>query len=583
MFRDMKRGFTLVESLIATAIFALLAGVIYQTSALLIRTVGVYRENVTISSLANEYMEIVHNLPYSSVGTLNGVPTGPLPDSPNSATTTVNGTSYQIYYAVRLVDDPADGTAEGEDEDNDQTPADYKQVKLFIKNLKNDKSYSFLTSVTPKGLEGMDGGGAIAVTVFDASGRAVPGALVNISNTALSPNINIPDLPTDSAGKLVQVGLATSSNSYHITVSKSGYSSDATYPVTGTNPSPTKPDWTVGAGQVSNVSLAIDKLSDLTVNTVDTNCAVLPNIDIKLAGEKMIGSNLPKFDNNYTSNSSGIITLNNIEWDNYIPTALESNYTIHGTSPTNRAKLLPDTEQSFTLHLGNKSTNSFWVTVIDDSTDTPIENASVTLESSSPSYAQTKITGGSVWSTANWDYVTTDDNLSVGGETYALRLLDFSGTFVSNGVLISEVFDTGFASTSYQTLSWEPQTNPASTTIKFQIATSDTSTTSTVWNYLGPDGNSGSYYTISNNDILSPDGRYVRYKVIMETEDTSRTPVLTNVNVNYVSSCQTPGQVFFSGLSAGANYALEVSADGYTTQNVTGIEISGNDKYEIRL
>jgi hypothetical protein len=353
--------------------------------------------------------------------------------------------------------------------------------------------------------------------------------------------------------------------------------------VTGANPSPTKPDWTVGAGQVSNVSLAIDKLSDLIVNTVDTSCAVLPNMDINLTGEKMIGSGLPKFNHDYTSNSNGVITLNNIEWDNYIPLSLESNYTIYGTAPTNRAKLLPDTEQSFTVLLGNKSANSLWVTVLDDSTDTPIENASVTLESNNPSYGKTKITGGSVWSTSNWDYVTADDFLSVEGETYALRLLDYSGTFASNGSLVSEIFDTGFASTSYRTLSFEPQTNPASTTIKFQIATSDTSTTSTVWNYLGPDGTAGSYYTVPNNDIDSPDGRYVRYRVMLETEDTSKTPVLTSVNINYVSSCQTPGQVFFSGLSAGSGYGLEISATGHSTQNVTDISISGNDKYEIRL
>ena len=170
-------GFSMIESLVSIAIFAILSAAIYQTSALLIKGIGIYRENTTISSLASQYMEIVHNLPYSAVGTLSGNPHGNLPDEPNAPLININGVDYQIYYVVNYIDNPADGTALA---GTDFASNDYKQVKLYVRNAGSGKTYSFLTNITPKGLENLESGGALYIKVFDAVGQPVPNATINI-------------------------------------------------------------------------------------------------------------------------------------------------------------------------------------------------------------------------------------------------------------------------------------------------------------------------------------------------------------------------------------------------------------------
>jgi prepilin-type N-terminal cleavage/methylation domain-containing protein len=584
MQRKKKSGFTLVENIVAVAIFALLAGVIYQTSALLIRSVGAYRENTTISSLADQYMEIVHNLPYSSVGTLSGNPHGSLPDEPNSSSVMVSGSNYKVYYVVNYIDDTADGTARA---GTDFASNDYKQVKLYVQNASTKKTYSFSTNITPRGLENLDSGGALVISVIDARGVPVPNAVINIKNTTISPNINL-TRTADGSGNWIEVGLPNSANSYHITATKSGYSTDQTYPISGTNPNPTKPDSTIVNGQITQVSLAIDKLSSLSFETLNQSCNIISGIGMKVVGEKLIGNpSLLKFDHTYNSDSLGKISLGSIEWDNYTPTLTGSSYMVYGSSPIQQVSVLPDTEQNYTLLLGPKTTNSLLVIVKDSSTGDPIEGATVELKKSSPNVDESKITGGSIWSTFSWLENGEDqgDNVSTEIMPYALRLLSYDNgaSYVSNGALISAIFDTDNASTTYSTLNWQPTSQDPETEIKFQIATNNQNTSTTTWNFIGPDGTNGSFYTSSGSNINNSAARYIRYKVLLSTTNPEKTPVLTKVNINYVPGCFTPGQVFFPNLSSGTNYSLTISAQNYVSQTINNLEIAGYKVSEILL
>ena len=60
-------------------------------------------------------------------------------------------------------------------------------------------------------------------------------------------------------GNWIEVGLPPSVNGYHIVVTKPGYSTDQTYPITPQNPNPTKPDATIMSGQVTQVSIVTDR------------------------------------------------------------------------------------------------------------------------------------------------------------------------------------------------------------------------------------------------------------------------------------------------------------------------------------
>ncbi|MEI8337750.1 MAG: prepilin-type N-terminal cleavage/methylation domain-containing protein [bacterium] len=587
-----KNGFTLVETLVSVAIFSILIAVVYKTSALLISQGVVYRQNTTVSSLADQYMEIARNLPYSQIGTLNGSPHGNLPDLPNAKNVNVNGTVYKVYYVVNYIDDPADGTiALG----TDSSPNDYKQIKLYINNTSTGLTKSFLGNIVPKGLENINNAGALSVQVIDAVGQPVSGASINIVNNTGTTSINL-TRTSDVYGNWIEVGLPDSANSYHIVVTKNGYSTDQTYPSSVGNPNPTKPDATILNGQVTKISFSIDKLSSLGFKTLDQTCNVLSGIGMGIQGSKIIGTpNVFKFTNSYTSDGNGLISIPTLEWDNYIPGIAGNTYMIYGSSPIQQMSILPNTSQNFSLVLGPKTTNSLLVIVKDNATGNPIEGANVNLEKASVSLGD-KLTGGSSFVQNDWSggagqndwinqnmYSEDDGNISVNIIPLAIRLRNQTpSTYVTSDSLTSSTFDTGATTTIFTTLSWLPTSQDPSTNIKFQVATNNDKTT---WNFVGPDGTAGTYYTVSGTTINTSNNgnQYLRYKVFLSTNDETKTPVLTSVIVNYVSGCFTPGQVIFTGIEASKDYIVTVSKSGFTDNVISGINVSGYGVLSVSL
>jgi type II secretory pathway pseudopilin PulG len=155
-----QKGFTLMDSLVSIAIFVMMVTVVNSTASAIIRETKNFRENTSVSTLADQYLEIARNLPYSQIGTFNGNPHGNLPDEPNAVSASINGKNYLIYYVVNYIDDPADGTIIA---GTDPAPNDYRQIKLYIKNVSTGATKSFLSTIAPKGLESMNGGGALSV------------------------------------------------------------------------------------------------------------------------------------------------------------------------------------------------------------------------------------------------------------------------------------------------------------------------------------------------------------------------------------------------------------------------------------
>lgn len=571
----------------------LVAGVLGSISALT-RSVKAAREKTELASLVSADLEVVRNLPYVQVGTVNGNPSGSLPDAANPRTVAIEGRAYRIYYEVTYFDDPADGTAVL---GTDPSAADYKQVKMFVQSTVTNALTTILTNISPKGLEGTQNAGALLIKVFNAVGAPVPNAAIHITNTALTPNI-ILDRTTDSDGNWIEVGLPASVNGYHISVTKTGYSTDQTYPITPENQNPIKPDATVLVGQITQVSFAIDALSNLTVRTLDQKCQAINGVNINVAGAKLIGTapNVYKFNQNYTS-AAGQIALTNIEWDTYTPTLLTGqNLMVFGTSPIQQIDVLPGTSQTFTLILGPQSTNSLLVIIKDAATGAALEDAQVHLQKGgSTPQDYYGITGGSVWGQSDWtggsgqatftdvtQYYTDDGNIDINSAPTGVRLKKISGDYAASGVLESSTFDTGTDQTNFTTLSWAPTSQDPAATLKFQLAANNDNTT---WNYVGPDGTAATYYTTSGTSIsgAADTNRYIRYKAYLSTTASNKTPVLTGLTLNYVAGCFSPGQSVFLSLTAGNNYSLDVSLAGYQTQTINSLNISGNQVLQVLL
>lgn len=593
-----SQGFSLIELVVTVTIFAILTTGVLSAYQALTLSVKKSREQITLSSLASNYMEIVRNLPYSQVGTISGNPTGVLPDVNSPKSQTIEGAVYKIYYEITYIDDPADGTIL---QGTDANPNDYKQVKLNIQNLNTGKVTYFVTNVVPKGLENTITDGAMWVKVFDSQGQPVSGAFVDIYYPTTTPTM-ILHRQTDSSGNWIEVGLPVAVNNYHVVVSKAGYSTDQTYPISATNPNPAKPDPTIVAGQVTQVSFSIDALANLTIKTLNNLCQPISGVNLNVQGSKLIGTNpnVFKFNQNFTSSGSGQVALNSIEWDTYTPTLLSGqSYIISGTSPIQNIDVLPGTSQTFTMILSTNSTaNSLLVIVKDAASGAALENANVHLQKGgSQPQDYYGITGGSVWLQSSWvggsgyvswssttpnQYFQDDGNIDINSAPTGVRLKKISGDYKMSGWLESATFDTGTGATNYTTLTCQPTSQDPSTVLKFQVAANNDNAT---WNYVGPDGTNGTYYVTSGSNISNAldNKRYVRYKVFLSTTNNKKTPVLTSLNVNFVTGCFTPGQVIFLSLTAGQNYNLDVSLPGYSTQTISSLNINGNQTIQVLM
>lgn len=594
-----KQGFNLIELVVSMAIFAILVAGMLGAYSALTKSVKVAREKTVISSLAENYMEIVRNLPYADVGTINGNPKGALADFANAVNVQIEGVSYKIYYEVTYIDDPADGTIGGVP--NDPAPADYKQVKMSVLNTSTNQITNFLTNVSPKGLEGTQNAGAIKIRVFNAFGQPLPDADIRIQYPTSSPAI-ILDRKSDINGEWLEVGLPAAVNNYRIIVTKPGYSTDQTYPVTVLNPNPTKPDITVTNGTVAEVSFSIDLLAHLTIKTVNEFCQDIDGVDLNIRGDKLIGSapNVYKFNQDFTS-SAGRIELSDIEWDTYTPTLLTGQpWVVRGTSPIQKIAVQPGSNQTFSMILGNNTTdNSLLVVVKDASTGATLDGANVHLQKGgSTPQDYYGITGGSVWPQADWtggpgyDYWSTstpngyfldDGNIDVNSAPTGVRLKKISGRYQPSGWLESSVFDTGSDLSNFTTITWTPASQNPAVYLEFQLASA--TSTDGPWNFVGPDGSDASFYQVSGSNISSihDNNRYLKYKIYLSTTDDKETPVLTSLQINYVSGCYTPGQVWFSDLTSGEQYNLEVSMPNFQTQTINSLDINGHQTYEVLM
>ena len=572
-----------METLVATAIFVSISVGIYVGLMNILKIMNIIRTKNIMTDIANEQFEIVRNLPYSSVGTVSGIPSGIL-----SQSKTINRDNkvFDVDTVVRNFDDPFDGTFDGTPKDT--SPADMKIIELTIACTSCDDTLapiSFTTKVAPKNLETTSVDGAIVVKVFDSSGLPVGGASVNVVNNSITPAVNIND-ETDVNGMYTIVDAPPSVGSYQIIVTKDGYSTDRTYQTGGTgNPAhPTKPNLTVVVQQISQMSFTIDQTSTIDFSSINSQCVATPGFDFTLSGSKLIGTNpnTLKYSNSLVTDSSGLLTLPNVEWDTYNITGIDSAYDIIGTNPLLSLGINPNVEQNMQIITAPKNGRRLLVVVRDQSTGLPISDATVAVTGPS-SYSQSYTTSQGFLTQTDWSggsgqtsfgsankFFDSDGNIDYSSSPGNLSLKKLSN-YVPNGYLTSSTFDTGSAS-NFRQIIWSPATEPSQTgtsSVRFQIATNNDNAT---WNFTGPDGTSSTYYSSANQNISSTNNgqRYIRYRLYLSTSNQSYTPTISDISFTYTSACIPPGQVSFSGLASGS-YGISVTKTGYhsTSKNIT--------------
>jgi len=559
-----QRGLSLIEVLIAMAIFTMFAASIFFVYGNIIEIISRTRVRTLSTTLLNREIEITRLLPYDKVGIINGFPVGVIAQQ---RVEVYEGTQFLIKAYVRNVDDAFDGRQGATP--NDTAPADYKIVELEVTCALcyGIPPLTYTTWVGPQNLESSTNNGSLFINAFDANGLPIKEADVLVKNTSATPNITIVD-QTNASGQLQLVDIPTSTNNYQITVSKQGYSTSMTY-LSGAaaNSNPLQPHATVASQQITAISFAIDKVSTLTVKSQDYKCANIASIGMNQTGTKLIGSgpDVVKYSSSFTTNSTGDKTIGVLEWDTYGFVNTATGYDIAGTIPLAPLTINPNTSATLAFVMEPKSSSSLLVT-IKNASGSPLLGVNVNIAKTGVS--STKMTGERSVTETDWSggaYAVADASIEVDSPVGQVKLKMASSSYPTstNSALTSNTIDLGSASSALHNLSWASASQPTGTTLKFQLAGN---TDNSTWSYIGPDGTGGTYFTTTTSTIgtILDNKQYIRYKAYFDTTDATETPSLQDVTISFDSGCIPPGQAFFPNLATGT-YTVTATKTGYTT------------------
>lgn len=405
-----RNGFTLVETLVAIGVL----GMFFSAIVVILRDVFTNIAEARIRSvaltIAQTKLETIKNLPYASVGTSGGIPSGTIPQSQNQE---VGGQTYTVKTSIFYIDDPFDGEVPA-----DTISADYKRVRVEVSWEGSNPSrfpVALVTNIVPRGIESITGGGTLMIRVFDSQGIPVGNATVTVSNTSVSPPINLNTL-SSSSGIVAIPGAPACITCYKISATKSGYSTDKTYtPGVAPDPinrpsiiltNPISPDVTVIEGQVTQVSFAIDKVSAIrffTYGTAESGYPPIGNVSFTLRGSKQLGttsSDAPVYKFEQTVSTIGFTYyLNNLEWDTYGVDFTGRGYDLAGSNPESPILVNPGTDTTESLSLSVANNPSLLVKIKESPT---VMSASASAELAN--FAQTYIATKSTSATGSADY-----------------------------------------------------------------------------------------------------------------------------------------------------------------------------------
>lgn len=335
-----EEGLTLVELVVTLVLFAIIA-----TSALglfisLVNSTIVAKRRAVASTLATNQMEYLKSLPYDSLAVAGGTiySASPLP-----ATTTkkLDGVTYTIKTGINYVDDAFDGCANYPTQQLKETycrnyppptgapspdtnPQDYKIAHVTVTDPANSKLAEVDTQISARVSETASTTGALFVTVIDSTGNPVTSATVGVTNTTVTPNVNLSDT-TDTNGVAIFYGMPVDTTNYDfvVTASKTGYSTLVTIAPSGTL-QPTYPSQRIFTQQSSYVTLTINPMSSssLVLEAVNTSGAALPNARIYVKGgykrytattdTSYYFDNMTPSDTRPTTDASGLAAISNL-------------------------------------------------------------------------------------------------------------------------------------------------------------------------------------------------------------------------------------------------------------------------------
>lgn len=347
-------------------VITLIAMAVLSAFMISMKSIANARARIAAVSVANEKMEIIRNMPYDSLGTVQGWPKGEIPDIEELQS---NGINLEVKTIIATVDDPYDGCVDKggggtpsiclQDMDpskpQDLSPYDYKRAEIKVSRSGSSIILAHLsTYIAANAAETPTDTGILKICVTDSKNQPVAGVSVSISNTETTPQVEIDGLETDSNGCLIVAELPPDShNHYHLVVTEDGYSTDQTYARTAQNPNATQPDISIYKQKMTYQHFSIDKLGSIKIKLVDISEQPMANTVVHIESEKEIYFNpsTKKYSQDIASDENGEITLDSMEYGNYL-FSVSDRYVV-STSPYQPSYLNPDMELNVLLVASN--------------------------------------------------------------------------------------------------------------------------------------------------------------------------------------------------------------------------------------
>lgn len=283
--------------------------------------------------------------------------------------------------------------------------------------------------------------------------------------------------------------------------------------------------------------------------------------------------------------AGGTFSFPSLGWDTYALSLSESSYNLLGTIPLGPLIINPSSTASFTFVLQSAANPSLLIGAVDAVTGAGLQNATVTITTTG--FLAARTTGHAFVTQSNWagGQYTSQNGINPNTSGTLTMMQNASGTYstTTTAWLISNTMDLGSSSSTLYSFSWNPQSQPPSTgpnSVKFQLAANNDQAT---WNFIGPDGTAGSFYTASSTLGGRFDGnRYVRYEVYMSTQDANTSPSVTSASLEFNAICVPPAQTLFTNLSQGT-YVVDVTAPSHIETTSTVSVGSGFNQTTISL
>lgn len=573
-----KRGATLIDAIVGTALMLLVFVGLFGVIRLAVVSVGLGKAKTGATALANEQLEYIRSLPYNSVAVVGGIPAGLIPPEESIS---LNNIVYTRRTFVQFIDHAADGTGPS---DTNGIQADFKIAKVSVEwdFRGSERDVSLITNVVPKGIETLDGGGTLVVNVIDAAGVPVSNAEITIANTMVSPNINISTFSSNDG--VAYFPGAPTSTAYQIEITKDGYSTDRTYLASVSNPNPMPGTLTVIGDTITSSTFRIDELSDITLRSFDEirsatwtdsfadSSLIVELEDTVVSGGGIVLAGIPGAyfsTGSVTATSAAPAYLNmwrELSFDATAPasttarvsvftttatsstlvsdTDLPGNSSGFSSSPVDLSGLSADEYPALTL-VGDLQSNDPWVTPTLGSWTITYDEGPIPRPSTAFTMLGAKTIGTDGGGAPIYKY-NASHTTGVDG-TLEIDDVEWDTYTITKGSSESGL-------SVVEACPFQPfGLNPAiSQIVDFVFAPASTHSL---------------LVYVTNDQNVPLENASVR---------------LTRTGYDETSDSSSCGQSFFRGLSA-TTYTLDVSASGFTTQNITGLSVSGATTYSVLL